>query len=233
VSLSGRASPARQKASHASPLARARGCQCSIACDIRKHVPESTLPVFPESISSRARRPAAPRNVSGADPSLRGRLSLGDERASMFGLGAERFLAEDVFSRTKRGLTYHEVRGGRRPGSLRRQYLDLQAAHRCRGQKYYTLTRAASSRTSVQAMSLRSWKTAHVIHVYAGDCPAADHANAECHFTLTTNLKQSREGDVRSVRRRSACHARRRIISRQLPSSRRAARSNQPCSSRH
>src|SRR5215471_8962162 len=75
------------------------GCQCSIPCDIRKHVPESTLPIFPASISSRARRPPAPRNVSGA---------------STFRLCAERFLAENVFSGTERCVTYCEVRGWHR-----------------------------------------------------------------------------------------------------------------------
>jgi len=41
-------------------------------------------------------------------------FSLSDERASMLGLCAEWFLAENVFSGAKRCLTYCEVRGWHR-----------------------------------------------------------------------------------------------------------------------
>ena len=46
------------------------GCQCSMPCDIRVHEPARMDPTLPSSTISRAKRPPAPRNVSGAQPNF-------------------------------------------------------------------------------------------------------------------------------------------------------------------
>ena len=90
------------------------GCQCSMPCDIREHEPARTDPTLPPSTSSRASRPPAPRNVSGAQPSFSPRrFASCDQPMPVFRRDAERLFREYMLARGQRRMADLEMRVGR------------------------------------------------------------------------------------------------------------------------